>query len=241
MTENNSQTQRNLGKSINTWVQTVGILIAAGWGVYTFVYKEIMVPKSAPVNITLNLQLKKIGTGVTKGNLTAVEVKCSATNPSSRQIHLLPSAWIAYGVRITATNVEEANFSEAAATALRDSEGLTPVNRQATFENASVVALGRLFPDTVLKPGETSGRTIVFYIHKNDYDLVDLTVTMPSAADPRGIELEWTLTEKSVLTPAIYRLNKNAPRTPMPEAEYSAKPFELQEAQASAEISLWPE
>jgi hypothetical protein len=240
MTEENSQTQRNLGKSINTWVQTMGILIAAAWGVYTFVYKEITVPKSAPVNITLNLQLKKIGTGATQGNLMAVEMRCSATNPSSRPIYLLPSAWIAYGVTIAPID-NDANFDQTAVTALSDSATLTPANRHAGIQKSVVVATGRLLADTMLKPGETAGRTIVFYVQKAEYDLVDLTVAMPSTADARGIALEWTLGEKSALVPAIYRLSKDAKRTPMTESEYSVKPYELQQAQANAEISLWPD
>jgi hypothetical protein len=241
MEEGNSQTERNLGKTISTWVQIVGILTATVWGVYTFVYKEIKVPRSAPVNITVNLQLKKVGTGVTKGNLTAVELKCSAANPSSRQIFLLPSVWVAYGKRIAAKNADAAEFAKEASAVLKDSTSLAPANRHITVANTSVVAIGRLFPDTVLKPGETSGRTIVFYVPKSDYDSVELVVLMPSGADLRGIESEWTLTQEAVLNPTIYRINKNGPRTTMTESEYSAKPFELQQTGASAEISLWPE
>jgi len=240
MTDANSQAKRTFGENLNTWVQTVGILIAAVWGFYTFVYKEIKLPKSAPVNITLNLQLKKIGTGATKGDLTAVEMKCSATNPSSREIHLLPSAWIAYGMTITATSTDDSNFIKDANAALIDSERISTVQRHAKNQKTSVVATGKLFDDTGLKPGETTGRTIIFYVHQNDYDLVDLTTVMPSVADVRGIELEWTLTKESELHPTVYRVDKNGKRTPIGDNDRLDKRLELQMARANVEISLWP-
>src|SRR5438093_325085 len=120
MAEDNSK-NRSFGESLNTWVQAIGIIIAACWGVYTFGYKEIMVPKSAPVNITLNLQLKKIGGAPAKGDLVAVEMRASATNPSSRDIHLLPNAWIAYGIGITAIPGDESGVTKAAEARLADS------------------------------------------------------------------------------------------------------------------------
>src|SRR5713226_5577170 len=97
---------RSLGQEINSWVQTIGIVIAATWGAWTFVYKEIVVPKSAPVNVTVDLELKKIGAnqpGATKAKLIPVELRVSAKNPSSREIYLLPSVWMASGVKVAST------------------------------------------------------------------------------------------------------------------------------------------
>src|SRR6266404_5182874 len=99
-------------------MQIVGILIAAIWGVYTFFEKEVFIPKSAPVNISVNLQLKKVATGSgNQAGLTAVEMNVSATNPSTREIHLLPSAWSARGVRIKAAERDETDLANATAEA----------------------------------------------------------------------------------------------------------------------------
>ena len=40
------------GKTLNTWVQTIGIIAAGAWGIYTFAFKEIVTPRSAPINIS---------------------------------------------------------------------------------------------------------------------------------------------------------------------------------------------
>ena len=71
---------RSIGQEVNAWVQTVGILIAAAWGVYTFVYKEMIEPKSAPINISVDLELKKVGAADvtkrgTKKRLIPVELR----------------------------------------------------------------------------------------------------------------------------------------------------------------------
>lgn len=94
--------ERTLGQTLNTWVQTIGIVCAGAWALlYTFGYKDIFVPKSAPVNISLNLSLKKVGPKASStDSLTAVEMKIAATNPSSRPVYLLRSAWVAIGCTI---------------------------------------------------------------------------------------------------------------------------------------------
>jgi hypothetical protein len=243
MSNDHSPEKRTLGQTLNTWVQTVGICIAALWGVYTFVYKEIKIPKSAPVNITLNLQLKKIGTGPAKANLTAVEMKVSATNPSTREIHLLPSAWIAYGVGIGTAESNDAHFKEEITAAFQDPNTIYTAQRHARQEKSLIVATGLLFADEVLKPSETAARTILFYVPKDDYDLVDVSAVMPSAADTRSTKLDWTINEDDNLEPTLYHIDKNGKSTPIPKdktGQYSNKRLELQTAEATAAISLWP-
>jgi hypothetical protein len=72
--------ERTIGETINTWMQIAGILLAGAWGVYTFFEKEVFIPKSAPVNISINLQLKKVGTGsASQASLAAVEMNVMRT------------------------------------------------------------------------------------------------------------------------------------------------------------------
>ena len=95
---------RSASQEINTWVQIVGIIIAACWEVYTFLYKEIWSPASAPVNINLGMQFRRpssnASTFISKKPITAIalELTISATNPTPKTTYLLPSAWIAYGI-----------------------------------------------------------------------------------------------------------------------------------------------
>jgi hypothetical protein len=51
----------SVGEVIRSWIPPIGIVIAAVWGVYTFIYKEIIIPQSAPVNVSIGLQIQEAG------------------------------------------------------------------------------------------------------------------------------------------------------------------------------------
>jgi len=224
-------------------MQIVGILIAAAWGVYTFIHKEITTPKSAPVNISINLQLKKVGTGSSaKANLTAVQLDVSATNPSSREIQLFPSAWIARGIHVTAANTNETDLAKATNAALQNPTEIYTVGRHATEGIGSLVAAGLLFVDQSLKPNEKIARTIIFYVPKDEYDLIKVGVAMASAEDVSRTRLVWSLSEDHTdFERVFYRLNKNGEGSPINESDaYLAKRLKLQWSEADSDISLWP-
>lgn len=238
-----SSGKRSFAEKVNTWFQTGGILIAAIWGVYTFYFTQIKVPKSALVNISLNLQLKKLDTGATQqDDLTPVEVKISATNPSPREIFLLPSAWVAWGGCITPVVDNEVAFTSAVEAALKDPTNLISQQRHAKVENTSMVAAGHLFDYTSLRPGETTARTIVFYLSKHDYDEIYFSAHMPSAPDIKGLQLEWTLEDSGPIS-KVFRIGKQGERIPLPLDKDGVpldKGLDLQTSTAHAEISLRP-
>ena len=52
--------KRSRIENIKDCLQIIAIIAAALWAiVFTYYYKEHVVPKSAPINISLNLELKK--------------------------------------------------------------------------------------------------------------------------------------------------------------------------------------
>ena len=76
----------------------------------------------------------------------------------------------------------------------------------------SLVAVGRLFEDDMLKPNEAAATTIIFYVPKKAYDLILLTTYMPTAANTTKTELKWTLNEQGDLDSTIYRISKGTNR-----------------------------
>ena len=162
---------RTFEERLNTWVQIGGILIAAAWGVWTFIFKEIKVPRSAPVNISLNLQLKKIEPPENNEGLSAIEMKISATNPSTREIYLLPNAWVAYGGHIAASLPPQDKVESAANDTLQNGQDLVTAQRYMRLDKRVLIAVGHLFADASLKPSEGVSRTLVFYVPKREYDV----------------------------------------------------------------------
>lgn len=237
------QPRQNLGQAINTWVQTFGIVIAAGWGFYTFVYKEIVLPQSAPVNITINLQLKKIGSGNPLGSdpkkkLVAIEMRVAATNPSAREVYLLTSAWIAYGI-VDGLSTDTLS-AEAANNAINSRRGAY-VQKHAEAIKTPVVAVGNLFKDAVLKPSEATSRTIIIYVPAETYDRMEVYALIPTVTKEHGLALDWKLEGDSLAT-VMYSVDANGKRKEMEmslDKTYSERSHEFQLARSVSEISLW--
>jgi len=233
---------RSLGQEINSWVQTIGILIAAAWGGWTFVYKEIVVPKSAPVNVTVDLELKKIGGGQSgdkKNKLIPVQLRVSAKNPSSREIYLLPSVWMASGVKVTS---KEHALDDVPVVTSRNEESFS--QRHAEVTESVIVAFGGLVEDDSLKPNEVTARTFIFYVPQNEYDYLDLATIVPTIAKKGAVDLEWKLNSQTgQLEPTWYRLDASGAREGTMKSDdvsaYStAHKLELQRSIARATLLL---
>jgi hypothetical protein len=234
--------KRSLGQEINSWVQTIGIVIAAAWGAWTFVYKEIEVPKSAPVNVTVDLEVRKIGAGQPgegKKKLIPVELKVSAKNPSSREIYLLPSVWMASGVKVAS---KEHSLDDVQPVTSHNEQSFS--QRHAEVTESVIITFGGLVEDDSLKPNEVTARTFIFYVPQNEYDYLDLVTVIPTVAKRGAVDLEWKLGARGQLEPTWYRLDAKGAREGTINGEdvsaYStANKLELQRSIARATLSLW--
>lgn len=221
--QNRSVTRaKRLLRIFKFWGPPIGVMIAALWAVYTFYFKEVWLPQSAPVNITVDLQLKKLGASTARGStgekrLLAVELKVTATNPSSREIALLPSAWVAYGYKIVPIG-QRLKFADQASAQLSYPQAHRDkyIERHVFTLPGTVVAVGSLFSDKYLRPHETVTRTLIFHVPPAEYDMLDTIVRVPSANKRSGATLEWAL-EEDVLV--AYRIDADGSRTPLEEDE----------------------
>jgi hypothetical protein len=249
--------ERSLGQTINTWVQTLGIILAACWGVYTFYTEKIHLPAAAEkrhsdeldraINITLDLNLKEIGTArsgekAEKGEeaLVAIEMKVSATNPSSRVVYLLPNMWMARGLKIRpAGKGDDAAFNKLVITTINGG-GQWPAQLYVKDEQPTNVAVGSLFPDKYLKPGETVRRTLIFHILRDQYDLVDVSTYIPTSSEADRFIIEWKMNKDAVPVGDLYRLQEGKRELMKPDSlgNFSDARF-FQAAASSAQLSLW--
>lgn len=239
--------QLSFTELFNKWIQSIGIIGAAIWGAYTFVYKEIIQPKAAPVNITINLQLKRAGASKPKTSLVPVEMRISATNPSSRKIYLLPNKWLVWGYKTVPKNDTTDAFYELAADAMN--KRLARVaERYASYGKGSIVAGGSIFSDLTLNPGETLARTIIFYVPLDQCDSIFAQTVISSLEAPSGLELEWKFDKNSeTIQSTVYVVNERNERRLAKTGQSGeikderAKELGFQVATSSAELSLWNE
>jgi hypothetical protein len=235
-------TLRSRGKAINTWVQTSAIIAAGIWAIiYTVVYKEVLLPATAPVNISVDLAIKQAAVVAdAKRDLIAVEMKIIAVNPSSRILYLLPSPWVASGYTVAPRKIVEQPFAqEDVSVALLSPTGR--IERHSEFGLGALVAIGRLFSNTVLNPGEKLQRIIVFHVPPATYDMLDVMVTMTlTTTNPSGFVGKWSINPTNrLLRVTWFRVGKDQlVQLREPEVEHWSGKLGLQRVESIAELSL---
>jgi hypothetical protein len=235
-------------EEIRGWVQTSAIIIAGAWAAWTFIFKEIYEPKSAPINITMELHLERIHLkeidDSNSGSIFPIEIKIAATNPSTRPIYLLSSAWWARGLNVERHKTDKTEFEESVVRALNYPSG-EYAERYTNMTDESLVAAGSLFSNrdpksggTIsLKPNEKITRTLIIYLPPR-FDKLEVIIKIPAAGrDPEGkLELLWDRSQQYTL----YRIDQNGKRTSVLDKNLKelVQEFELQFSEAISETSL---
>ncbi len=195
--------------SLHEWVRTLGIIIAASWGIYTFIWKEIYVPSQAPASISLQISLTPI-VGDGKGDPTPPslqrELKVSATNASNRRLYLLSSFWELFPIRRQA--MDRSTFAERVQGPL----DAIHVERGAVLQPYPTEAAGKLFLDDHINPGETIHRSLIVTLPSGAYAAqVDVLVPVLTREPPRGHGLlggrvlEWGYDRSDMVIPLLCR------------------------------------
>jgi hypothetical protein len=194
---------------VHEWSKTVALVVAAIWGVYTFIWKDILVPSWAPASLLIEVEPRQEGFETNPGaegtGPSRLRFRVIATNPSSRTLYLLPSVWWATAMQRAETGPGR-SFETAANAVLRDLPALQ-AERGQELVSTGVVATGRLFIDDQILPGETVSRDLSIALPKNDAPLV-LQWVLPAltrkplsdSGTPRlfaGQRLGWAYSENS--------------------------------------------
>ncbi|MCP9787364.1 hypothetical protein [Cyanobium sp. N5-Cardenillas] len=183
---------------LHLWIQSAGILVASVWGIYTFVWQDILVPSWAPAAINLDLSLTPIEGRTTTADGSEMALNITATNPSSRKLYLLSNVWQLVGIHRKA--VTEKEFIHLGNRTLRDVP-LLQAERLIRNETSPTLAVGRIFGDDIIHPGEKIDRTIVVRLPAG-YGVAEVNVVVPTLTkEPnqklfKGRHLVWGLTSE---------------------------------------------
>lgn len=80
-------------ETLHEWIRSGGILIAAAWGVYTFVWKDILVPSWQPAHLNLDASLTPVAGRPASPEGQEMTLELKGTNASGRRVYLLPNVW----------------------------------------------------------------------------------------------------------------------------------------------------
>jgi hypothetical protein len=225
-------------QKINLWVQTLDIVIAGVWAANSFWYKEIKVPSSAPVNVVVTLDLKAPpARGNRVSGSTPVEVTASARNSSTRDVYLLPSTFAAFDAGVTPHNsiLQDGVFFGSKST-------MAFWDAYATTGTRQLVAVGRLFSNTSLGPGEVISRRFIVFTKSAPHEVFDFQIVIPSVTKKDALDLEWSVARDQTFHQTIYRFGNGNQREDISAngaGEDTKHAAEFEYSQSSTQISLW--
>jgi hypothetical protein len=166
---------------LHDWIRSGGILIAAAWGVYTFVWKDILVPSWQPAHLSLEASLTPVPGRPPSPDGLEMTFDVKGTNTSSRRVYLLANVWSLRGItrerRPASPERSEAEFQRESDEALQG-VGLQHTERGVITAPGQLLAIGRLFDDNFIDPGDSVNRTVLVRIPKA-YAAVELRVILP--------------------------------------------------------------
>src|SRR3712207_7885051 len=99
-------------ETLNSAVQTLAIVLAGAWGVYTFVYEAKIAPGLAPPSVSVTSTLERVGQ---RGDLVAIRSTVTRTNVGQTEVRVLGLTYNVVGVdrKSTRLNSSHANISYA--------------------------------------------------------------------------------------------------------------------------------
>lgn len=167
--------------TLHEWIRSGGILIAAAWGVYTFVWKDILVPSWQPAYLSLEASLTPVSGRPAGADGQEMTLEVKGTNASSRRVYLLPNVWWVSGIQRKPSRVSTAggtqSFLQEANQAL-EGVALMHAERSVPRTPRELIAVGRLFDDNFLDPGAALQRTILMRIPPG-YEAAELKMIVP--------------------------------------------------------------
>jgi hypothetical protein len=163
---------------IHEWTKTVAVVVAALWGVYTFVWKDILVPSWAPaslvIEVTAQPERPKPSAHVRQPPGTIpMRLQVTVANPTQRPLYLLPNVWWASSIKRQAAT--KGTSFQSIANAVLSQPSVAHAERGQELVSSTVLATGRLFPDDQIQPGEKLSR--------------DLSIAVPSAVSSVAFQL----------------------------------------------------
>jgi hypothetical protein len=164
---------------LHEWIRSGAVLIAAVWGVYTFIYKDIYVPSQQPAHLSLEASLKPVPDRPTPAVGQEMLLEIKATNASSRRVYLLANIWTLRGINYATRTGANANgeFIQELNETLKG-QPLLHKERGVERTPGELHAMGRLFGDDFIDPGNTKYRSILVNI-PTETSAVELGVIMP--------------------------------------------------------------
>ena len=181
-------------------IQALAICVAALWGVYTFIYKEIIVPSRAPASLVVTPTLEEIGR---RGDTVMVRATFTMENHSGAKVYA-PAMWYSVrGLKLQSAATEDTTY-------LREvregAEKPYPTSRFSQFVAADVIGTGKLTSEveTWYEPNAAQKIEQLLYVPADRYDAAQLAVQVLLTRSVDDVkQVRWKTTDDGELEPTL--------------------------------------
>ena len=223
-------------EAIKNTAQTVGIVIATIWGIYTFVYQANIAPASLPPNIVVTPEIAVVGS---QGSAVCLSIRVRIRNAGHRRAYLLASGFTVLGLHVL-PNTDTLAVARATQAIRRSSRAYGDFQ----LSGPRLLAVGPLTPQGYwLDDGEEFVNEFLVYAAAGRYDAARLTVTVKIATEfPAGVVQVWdAVGDSTELWPntAILHGRDTISDPHTQEMQRVRKRYKFAYVQESDETSLW--
>jgi hypothetical protein len=241
MTEQTDLNQRRRwrfdAEAANNIVQTIAIIAAGAWAVYTFIYQAKIAPAQEPPSLSVTSTVAAVGN---QTDQVAIRSTVTRTNVGHTGVRVLALTYNVIGTKVKfadqtelgqdppldlshANQVTKVRYYEVADQEVILRHGLL-------FKGATQESAGMGIPESVLKPGESISRDMIFFANRDKFDFIRFQVRLTYAK------------ESDPPTPLSLQVNNAGqleaiPVTPCPPDDDSCTPVVTTDF--ATDLSLW--
>ncbi|MFL5382570.1 MAG: hypothetical protein ACJ8GN_08680 [Longimicrobiaceae bacterium] len=181
-------------------LQAFALLIAAAWGLYTFLYKEVIVPRNRPAALVVTPVLEAIGR---RGDLVLARATFQMVNRSDSKVYV-PAMWYSVrGLKLESVEQEDTTYLRLNR---ENAQKPYPTSRFSQFTAADLVGSGKVSTEveTWFEPGAEQRVEQLLYIPADRYDAAQLQVQYLISKDIHEVkEIRWRTTDEGDLDPRL--------------------------------------
>lgn len=180
-----------LREKLNTWVQTIALVLAGIWAIYTFVFKEIWVPRSSPAFISADVDVSHSGA---TDSLEAIQLRFTLKNQGERAVYTLPSVATVWASRVQKVDISRSKFIDDINSVLvTDAVDSRIFLRHGGVSEPELVGVFRLFSGYEFLPNSTAANEVLIYVPPGEYDQLEVDVVFLVVSDTVGMGARWSM------------------------------------------------
>jgi hypothetical protein len=226
----------SVARATREWTQFIILVFATVWGVYTFVYKETIVPAKRPATLVVTTSIEELGRS-SDGIL--VRARIHAVNHTDKKVYV-PALWYtAAGIKLKSLPGLLDDFkSQVTSAPVR-----SMTSRYSVEAVKDIVAVGTILEtlDSYYEPTDETTNEIVFEVPVGRYDAIELRANFIITKDTSGLDRPtWSVAESGELVPEFKLMGR--PYDPANDLEH--RDWEaatgMGEDWSVSTLSLWP-